>query len=191
MPASPQPGTQSPRCQPITMRTISHEKPETLRLIINRRPIEAACTPRTSLLDFVRQQAQLTGTHAGCEHGVCGACTVHMDGVAVRACLTLAHDAQGASITTVEGLSASGGLTDLQQAFSRHHALQCGFCTPGFLMVAEDLLRTIPQPTEEEIRIAVSANLCRCTGYVGIIQAIAEVARQRASDSAPQETPNA
>ena len=191
MPAGPQPGTQSPRRQTTHMRTISHQKPETLRLIINGRPIEAACTPRTSLLDFVRQQAQLTGTHAGCEHGVCGACTVHMDGVAVRACLTLAHDAQGASITTVEGLSASGDLTDLQQAFSRHHALQCGFCTPGFLMVAEDLLRISPQPTAEEIRIAVSANLCRCTGYVGMIQAITEVAQQRSGNSARQETHHA
>ena len=175
----------------MNMRTISHQKPETLRLTINGRPIAAACTPRTSLLDFVRQEAQLTGTHAGCEHGVCGACTVHMHGVAVRACLTLAHDAQGASITTVEGLSASGDLTDLQLAFSRHHALQCGFCTPGFLMVAEDLLRTTPQPTAEEIRIAVSANLCRCTGYVGMIRAITEVAQQRSSNLAHQETHHA
>lgn len=175
----------------MTMRTISHQNPETLRLIINRRPIEAACSPRTSLLDFLRQEAQLTGTHAGCEHGVCGACTVQVDGVAIRSCLTLAHDVQGATITTVEGLSASGTLTDLQQAFSRHHALQCGFCTPGFLMVAEDLLRTTPQPSEEEIRIAVSANLCRCTGYVGIVQAIAEVAQQRAENPTGQETQHA
>jgi len=114
-----------------------------------------------------------------------------MDGVAVRACLTLAHDAQGAAITTVEDLAASGGLTDLQQAFSRHHALQCGFCTPGFLMVAEDLLRTTPRPTEEAIRIAVSANLCRCTGYVGMIQAIAEVSQQRAGDFPRPETHHA
>lgn len=172
----------------MTMRTISHRNPDTLRLTINHKPIESACTPRTSLLDFLRHEAELTGTHAGCEHGVCGACTVQIDGVAVRACLTLAHDVHDATITTVEGLSGSGGaLTDLQQAFSRHHALQCGFCTPGFLMVADDLLRTTPQPTEEEIRTAVSANLCRCTGYVGIIQAIAEVAQQRAALLADQE----
>ena len=175
----------------MTMRTISHHDPENLRLIINGRPVAAACTPRTSLLDFLRQDAQLTGTHAGCEHGVCGACTVHLDGAAVRSCLTLAHEAEGAAITTVEGLAPSESLTDLQRAFSRHHALQCGFCTPGFLMVAEDLLRTTPQPTEEEIRIAVSANLCRCTGYTGMIQAITEVAQQRAEDQTQQETQDA
>lgn len=169
------------------MRTISHQSPETLKIIVNRTLIEATCTPRTSLLDFLREEAQLTGTHAGCEHGVCGACTVLADGVAIRACLTLAHDVHEAAITTVEGLSESGSLTDLQQAFSRHHALQCGFCTSGFLMIAEDLLRTTPQPTEEEIRSAVSANLCRCTGYVGIMRAIAEVAQQRAENPRRQE----
>jgi len=162
------------------MKAITHINPNALQLTVNQVTVAAVCSPRTSLLDFLRQHAQLTGTHAGCEHGVCGACTVLADGVAIRSCLTLAHDVHEVEITTVEGLSEASLLTDLQKAFSRHHALQCGFCTPGFLMIAEDLLRSTPEPTEEEIRIAVSANLCRCTGYVGIISAIREVAHSRA-----------
>ncbi len=132
---------------------------------------------RTLLSDFVRHQAGLTGTHVGCEHGVCGACTVQMDGEPIRACLMLAVQANGRSLTTVEGLGGPGGeLSPLQRAFTAHHALQCGFCTAGFLVSADALLRRVPDPSETEIREAIAGNLCRCTGYVGIVDAIRSVA---------------
>ena len=127
---------------------------------------------RKLLVDFLREDLGLTGTHVGCEHGICGACTVLVDGEAARACLMLAVQADGADITTVEGLAQHGELHPLQKAFGQCHALQCGFCTPGMLMTAYDLLQTNPQPSEEEIRQGLSAVLCRCTGYQGIVEAV-------------------
>jgi aerobic-type carbon monoxide dehydrogenase small subunit (CoxS/CutS family) len=141
------------------------------------RPVE----DRLSLADFVRDHCLLTGTHVGCEHGVCGACTVLVEGEAARSCLMLAVQANGAEIVTVEGLMVDGALHPLQQAFHEHHALQCGFCTPGMLLTALDLLRVNPRPTEDEIRQGLSAVLCRCTGYQGIVDAVAAVARGAAS----------
>jgi len=135
--------------------------------------------PRTLLSDFIRHTAGLTGTHVGCEHGVCGACTVQIDGETVRSCLMLAVQANGRSVLTVEGLAPDGAeLHPLQQAFHERHALQCGFCTPGFLLSAEALLRERPDPTEREVREALAGNLCRCTGYEGIVEAVLDVARR-------------
>jgi aerobic carbon-monoxide dehydrogenase small subunit len=129
--------------------------------------------PRTLLSDFIRHRAGLTGTHVGCEHGACGSCTVHLDDEPIRACLMLAVQADGRRLRTVEGLaSPDGDLTPLQRAFSDHHALQCGFCTPGFLMTAEAFLRRCPNPTEGQIREELAGNLCRCTGYEGIVAAV-------------------
>ena len=133
--------------------------------------------PRTLLSDFIRHGAGLTGTHVGCEHGVCGACTVQLDGETVRSCLMLAVQADGRSLLTVEGLADGARLHPLQRAFHEHHALQCGFCTPGFLMSAEALLRERPDPSEREVREALAGNLCRCTGYEGIVEAVLDVAR--------------
>ncbi|MDE2005272.1 MAG: (2Fe-2S)-binding protein [Rhodospirillales bacterium] len=127
---------------------------------------------RLLLSDFLRHTLGLTGTHVGCEHGVCGACTVLIDGAAARACLTLAVQADGARVETVESLGAPDALGPLQEAFRAHHALQCGFCTPGFLMTCVDLLRTRALASEAEIRAALSGNLCRCTGYEGIVRAL-------------------
>jgi 2-furoyl-CoA dehydrogenase 2Fe-2S iron sulfur subunit len=141
---------------------------------------EAACESRTTLLDFIRHDLGLTGTHAGCEHGVCGACTVEFDGEVVRSCLMFACQANGASVNTVEGIAKSVEMSDLQSAFKKYHALQCGFCTAGFLMSAKDLLNKNPNPTELEVREGLSGNLCRCTGYVGIVEAVLEVASARA-----------
>jgi 2-furoyl-CoA dehydrogenase 2Fe-2S iron sulfur subunit len=143
---------------------------------VNGRRYHEEVEPRLLLSDFVRQRLGLTGTHVGCEHGVCGACTVRLDGVAVRSCLLLAAQAHGSEIVTVEGLAAGGDLTPLQEAFRRHHALQCGFCTPGILIAAEDLLARVERPTREEIVDMLSGQLCRCTGYTAIVDAIAEVA---------------
>jgi aerobic-type carbon monoxide dehydrogenase small subunit (CoxS/CutS family) len=147
---------------------------------INGSRYEGDVEPRTLLSDFIRHVAGLTGTHVGCEHGVCGACTVQLDGETVRSCLLLAVQANGRSILTVEGLAAEGEpLHPLQRAFHEHHALQCGFCTPGFLLSAEALLRERPDPTEREVREALAGNLCRCTGYEGIVAAVLDVARGR------------
>ncbi len=146
---------------------------------INGAPHAGEVEPRTLLSDFIRHGAGLTGTHVGCEHGVCGACTVQLDGETVRSCLMLAVQADGRSLLTVEGLAGDDALHPLQQAFHEAHALQCGFCTPGFLMSAEALLRERPDPGEREIREALAGNLCRCTGYEGIVQAVQAVARGR------------
>jgi aerobic-type carbon monoxide dehydrogenase small subunit (CoxS/CutS family) len=146
---------------------------------INGRVYEDDVEPRTLLVDFIRHQAGLTGTHVGCEHGVCGACTIQVDGEPVRSCLMLAIQAAGRSVRTVEGLAGDGGeLNPLQRAFTAHHALQCGFCTAGFLMSADALLRSDRAgPLDEaEIRRELAGNLCRCTGYEGIVAAVAEVA---------------
>jgi aerobic-type carbon monoxide dehydrogenase small subunit (CoxS/CutS family) len=149
---------------------------------INGRRYEGDVEPRTLLSDFIRHVAGLTGTHVGCEHGVCGACTVQIDGETVRSCLMLAVQAGGRAVLTVEGLAADGeALHPLQQAFHERHALQCGFCTPGFLMSAEALLRERPDPSEREVREALAGNLCRCTGYEGIVEAVLDVARARSA----------
>jgi carbon-monoxide dehydrogenase small subunit len=132
-----------------------------------------------TLADFLRQRLGLTGTHLGCEHGSCGACTVLVDDDAVRSCLMFAVQADGAEVTTIEGLAGDdGSLTDLQQAFRDHHGLQCGFCTPGFIVSATALLRDHPNPSEEEIRVGLSGNLCRCTGYQGIVAAVRSAAER-------------
>jgi 2-furoyl-CoA dehydrogenase 2Fe-2S iron sulfur subunit len=144
--------------------------------VVNGRRYREDVEPRLLLSDFVRHRLGLTGTHVGCEHGVCGACTVKIDGIAVRSCLMLAVQADGAEIVTVEGLAGAGELTPLQAAFRRHHALQCGFCTPGILLAADDLLSRNPTPSREEIVDMLSGQLCRCTGYTPIVDAIAEVA---------------
>jgi aerobic-type carbon monoxide dehydrogenase small subunit (CoxS/CutS family) len=142
---------------------------------VNGRAYARQVEPRMSLADFVRDELQLTGTKLGCEHGVCGACTILVDGKAVRSCLMLAVQANGRELRTVEGLASGPQLTPLQEAFRRHHALQCGFCTGGVLMTTTALLAENPSPSRDEIREALSANLCRCTGYQTIIDAIAEV----------------
>jgi aerobic-type carbon monoxide dehydrogenase small subunit (CoxS/CutS family) len=147
-----------------------------VELTVNGQRFERRVEPRISLADFLRDELQLTGTKLGCEHGVCGACTVLVDDAAVRSCLMLAVQARGHEITTVEGLGSGRELTALQEAFRRHHALQCGFCTAGMLMTATALLHDNPSAGREEIREALSANLCRCTGYQTIIDAVAEVA---------------
>ena len=144
--------------------------------VVNGRRYLEDVEPRLLLSDFIRHRLGLTGTHVGCEHGVCGACTVKVDGVAVRSCLMLAAQVDGAEIVTVEGLAGAGELTPLQAAFHRHHALQCGFCTPGILLAADDLLSRNPTPSREEIVDMLSGQLCRCTGYTPIVDAIAEVA---------------
>jgi len=145
-------------------------------LTVNGKRYEAEAEVRLTLADFLRHTLGLTGTHLGCEHGVCGACTVILDDVSVRSCLLLAVQADGNEILTVEGLAGVGELTPLQEAFRRHHALQCGFCTPGILIAAEDLLARVERPTREEIVDMLSGQLCRCTGYTAIVDAIAEVA---------------
>ena len=148
-----------------------------VRLAVNGRDVEGSVEPRTSLADLLREDLDLTGTHVGCEHGVCGACTVLLDGEPVRACLMLAVQADARSVTTVEGLARDGDLHPLQQAFRDKHGLQCGFCTPGILMTAHAYLKENPAPSHEEIREMLAGNLCRCTGYHFIVEAIAEGAR--------------
>ena len=155
-------------------------KSHQVKLILNGVEREGFCESRTTLLDFIRHDLGSTGTHAGCEHGVCGACTVEFDGQIVRSCLMFACQADGAKVNTVEGVAKSGEMSDLQNAFKKHHALQCGFCTSGFLLSAEDLLKKNPRPSELEVREGLSGNLCRCTGYVGIVEAVLEVASARA-----------
>jgi carbon-monoxide dehydrogenase small subunit len=150
-----------------------------ISLEVNGERVETQVLPRLNLADFLRENLQLTGTHVGCEHGVCGACTVRVNGEIVRSCLMLAVQTQGASIETIEGLSDSGEISDLQTAFRDRNALQCGFCTPGMLMTAQDLLKRHAEPDREQIREHLSGNYCRCTGYQAIIDAVEMTARQR------------
>jgi aerobic-type carbon monoxide dehydrogenase small subunit (CoxS/CutS family) len=150
-----------------------------INVTVNGSDREVVVESRRTLADVLRHDLGYTGTHLGCEHGICGACTVLVDGVPTRSCLMFGVQADGCQIRTVEGLADGDRLSDLQEAFSRRHALQCGFCTPGFLMLAEAFLGENPAPTEEEIREVVAANLCRCTGYQGIVQAISDVAKSR------------
>lgn len=143
---------------------------------VNGKDIKKEVEPRLLLSDFIRDELGLTGTHVGCEHGVCGACTILVDGKTARSCLMFAFQADGYKVETVESLSdENGNLNQLQQAFNNHHALQCGFCTPGFLMSITEFLKHNPNPTDEEIREGISGNLCRCTGYANIIEAVKQV----------------
>jgi len=159
------------------MRRVNKDQKVRVSLTLNGRRMSAETEPRTLLSDFLRHSLGATGTHVGCEHGVCGCCTVLIDGVAVRSCLTLAMQAEGRDIKTVESLAGDGGkLNKLQQAFQNHHALQCGFCTPGILMSFNDYLSRNPKPTEEELREVLSGHICRCTGYAGIMAALKEAA---------------
>ncbi len=151
----------------------------TIRVTVNGRTYERGVEPRLLLADFLRGELGLTGTHVGCEHGVCGACTVLVDGDSVRACLLFAVQLDGCTVETVESLGAPGHLSPLQQAFHEHHALQCGFCTPGMLMTATDLLKKYPLATDDEIREGLSGNLCRCTGYEHIVAAIRAVVKEQ------------
>ncbi len=156
-----------------------------ISVTVNGRRYKRAVEPRRLLADFLRYDLRLTGTHVGCAHGVCGACTVSIDGRTARSCLTFAVQVDGAEVETVEGLAPDDGLSAIQAAFHRNHALQCGFCTPGFLMAARQLLAETLTPTEEEVRTALSGNLCRCTGYVNIVRAVMSAAEElRASGEA-------
>jgi aerobic carbon-monoxide dehydrogenase small subunit len=150
--------------EPAVDRTISVE--------VNGQVYERDVPARRLLVHFLRDDLDLTGTHIGCDTGNCGACTVHLDGFPVKSCMLLAVQADGAKVRTVEGLASDGELTALQQSFSEHHALQCGYCTPGMLMSATALLERNPRPSEEEVKMALQGNICRCTGYVNIIEAV-------------------
>ena len=145
-----------------------------IRMTVNGREYTGRVEPRLTLADFLRNELDLTGTHLGCEHGVCGACTILVDGEAARSCLLLAAQADGATLMTVEGLANGDELHPLQAQFQENHALQCGFCTPGFLMTAYAFLRDNPNPTEAEVRTGIGGNICRCTGYAPIVKAIME-----------------
>jgi 2-furoyl-CoA dehydrogenase 2Fe-2S iron sulfur subunit len=170
------------------MKRLERDGEHTVGLILNGVPRSGRADNRMLLSDFLRHVLGATGTHVGCEHGVCGACTVRIDGVAARACLTFAVQVDGRRIDTVEGLAdADGALTDLQQAFRRHHALQCGFCTAGILMSCADFLARVPDPDERHVREMLSGHLCRCTGYTNIVAAVLEVAAQRQANP-PKET---
>ena len=153
----------------------------TIRVTVNGRTYEKTVEARKTLADFLRDDLDLTGTHLGCEHGVCGACTIVMDGAAVRSCLLFAVQAHGRTLETVEGLADGDRLHPLQEAFREHHGLQCGFCTPGFLMTLTCFLRECPDPTEAQVREAISGNLCRCTGYKNIVAAALAAARAAAA----------
>ena len=150
---------------------------QTIQLTVNGRTYERTVEVRMTLADFLRDELNLTGTHLGCEHGICGACTILFDGEAVRSCLLLAVQADGANLMTVEGLAQGDELHPLQRAFHENHALQCGFCTPGFLMTAVAFLQETQNPTEAQVREAISGNICRCTGYAPIVQAILQARR--------------
>ncbi|HKH67994.1 MAG TPA: (2Fe-2S)-binding protein [Reyranella sp.] len=159
------------------MRRVDKGQKVRVGLTLNGRKMSAETEPRTLLSDFLRHSLGATGTHVGCEHGVCGCCTVQIDGAAVRSCLTLAMQAEGRDVKTVESLAGPDGkLNRLQQAFQNNHALQCGFCTPGILMSFTDFLSRNPKPTEEELREVLSGHICRCTGYAGIMAALKEAA---------------
>jgi carbon-monoxide dehydrogenase small subunit len=155
-----------------------------ISLHINGERVDAEVMPRLNLADFLREHLQLTGTHVGCEHGVCGACTVRVNDEIVRACLMLAVQTDGTSVLTIEGLSDSGEIDDLQAAFRDRNALQCGYCTPGMLIAAQDLLRHHAEPSREQIREHLSGNYCRCTGYQAIVDAVETTARSRRGHAA-------
>ena len=161
------------------MKRLGQESRHRVALTLNGREASGWAEPRMLLSDFLRHELGATGTHVGCEHGVCGACTVRLDGAPARACLTLAVQAEGRRVDTVEGLAPESELNDLQKAFRRHHALQCGFCTAGILMSLDAWLESRPTPDEGEVRALLSGHLCRCTGYSGIVAAALDVAEAR------------
>ncbi len=158
----------------------------TISLIVNGERVTRAVAARMHLVDFLREQLDLTGSHLGCEHGVCGACTVQVDGIAVRGCLMLAVQADGATVVTIEGLTDSGVLADVQEAFLQRNALQCGFCTPGMLTTIAELLTVDPDPSRDTIRDAISGNYCRCTGYHAIVDAVQNVVVARRTKEAAE-----
>ena len=160
-----------------------------IRLTVNGETVVETVEPRTTLVDFLRETLGLTGSHVGCEHGVCGACTVRLDDAVVRGCLTLAVQCDGARVETIEGVSDGGTIADLQQAFRLRNALQCGFCTPAMLLTAQDLLGGGGMPSRDAIREHLSGNYCRCTGYHAIVDAVEAVARERAMSRAKGTTP--
>jgi aerobic-type carbon monoxide dehydrogenase small subunit (CoxS/CutS family) len=155
-----------------------------IQFILNGRSVRCEVSPRQHLVDFLREDRGLTGSHLGCEHGVCGACTVRLDGQVVRGCLVLAVQADGRRVDTVEGLSEQGVLQELQAAFVAHNALQCGYCTSGMLLAAAELLQTQPDASRAEVRAWISGNYCRCTGYQAIVDAICDVLAQRKAQAA-------
>ena len=155
------------------------DKAVQVSMSVNSEAVTRTVEPRQSLADFIRNGLELTGTHVGCEHGVCGACTVRLDGQIVRGCLTLAVQADGCTVETIEGLTESGEIADLQNAFVTRNAAQCGFCTPGMLLTAAELLVADPGASREEIRIHISGNYCRCTGYQAVVDAIESTAQSR------------
>lgn len=158
--------------------------PVPVSFVVNGEPVDAVVLPRLNLADFLREDLKLTGTHIGCEHGVCGACTIRVDGEIVRSCLMLTVQAQGASVETIEGLSDSSEIADLQAAFRQRNALQCGYCTPGMLITAQDLLKQSTVPDRTAIREHLSGNYCRCTGYQAIVDAVEATAKARVERSA-------
>ena len=152
-----------------------------VRFTVNGRPVEQVVEARRSLADFLREDLGLTGTHVGCEHGVCGACTVLVDGRSARSCLLFAAQLEGRAVTTIEGLTPADGLSPLQESFRVCHAMQCGFCTPGMIVTTTELLAQEPAPSTETIREAISGNLCMCTGYVNIVRAVEQAVAARAA----------
>ena len=159
------------------------DKAVQISMSVNSEAVTRTVEPRQSLADFIRNELELTGTHVGCEHGVCGACTVRLDGQVVRGCLTLAVQADGCTVETIEGLTESGEIADLQDAFVTRNAAQCGFCTPGMLLTAAELLAADPGASREEIRKHISGNYCRCTGYQAVVDAIESTARSRLGEA--------
>ena len=159
------------------------DKAVQVSMSVNSEAVNRTVEPRQSLADFIRNELELTGTHVGCEHGVCGACTVRLDGQIVRGCLTLAVQADGCTVETIEGLTESGEIADLQNAFVTRNAAQCGFCTPGMLLTAAELLAVDPGASREDIRKHISGNYCRCTGYQAVVDAIESTARSRLGEA--------
>ena len=163
----------------------------TVTLTVNHEVHTVACAPTTLLVELLREHLRLTGTHVGCDTSQCGACTVHVDGQSVKSCTMLAVEAEGAQVTTIEGLAKGGELHPMQAAFKEHHGLQCGFCTPGMIMSATDLVRRTPDPSEHEVRHWLEGNLCRCTGYHNIVKAVQYAAEHGADQSADAQTEGA
>ena len=162
---------------------------KTVRFMVNGQARSATVEARTHLADCLREHHHLTGTHLGCEHGVCGACTIELNGAPARSCITFAHACEGQHITTIEGFDNDPLMAQLREAFSAEHALQCGFCTPGMLVTARDIVQRLPQASEDRIRLELAGNLCRCTGYRGIVKAIRSVLLERLAAQAPIPAP--
>ena len=160
-------------------------------MTVNGQAVTRDIEPRTLLVEFLRQHLDLTGTHVGCDTSQCGACVVHMNGQSVKSCTVLAMQAEGAQVTTIEGLAKDGELHPMQAAFREHHGLQCGFCTPGMMLTGAALLERNPDPSEDDVRWAISGNTCRCTGYMNIVKAIQAAGRAMAEEPAPEPAPTA